>query len=568
MKKLLLSFGLFAATTYSFGQGVICNQTSPNPTAYSFTQASGWGMDMTIPGNFVHDTLAVASDTTGCGTITSASVSGKIAVIYRGTCNFTVKVQNAIAAGAVGVLIINNVATAPIPMGGTPAGPLNVPIAMISQADGASVRATMMGGPVKFYIGNKSGFFANDLALTDIGSMRANVGSLPISLAQNGTEFSVPLGAWIFNQGQNDLTNIVLSATIKRNGTSVHNVNSSATSIVSGDSTFVTLTTYSPATHQAGDYEIIYSVDFGSTDDYANDNTNTNYFALNDSLWSLCSLDTGVVSKQTYVRPADLPANQFESCIAFKNTNAARVAMDGIYFGGFLITAADTATVHLDDFEAFWSLYTWDDADFTLSNGTFDIINQVAFGSYTYPADADAMAGETIFMPLTGGDQGNSYYRFQNNQQYLLCIENFAPKLFMAYSDRDHYDEQFANDDLIRFPIRSDVGDFTPAGFRGLPVPSIAVRTSTTLNVSENELVNASAFPVPAKETITVKVQASGNATLKIVDMAGREVSTQQVKIENGQFQTSVAEMNAGTYVFTLDYANGTTSRFNVVVSK
>lgn len=567
MKKLLLSFGLFVTTTYSFGQ-VICNQTSPNPTIYSFTQASGWGMDLTVPGNFVHDTLAVASDTTGCGTITNASVSGKIAVIYRGTCNFTVKVQNAVAAGAVGVLIINNVATAPIPMGGTPTGPVNVPIAMISQADGASVRVTMTGGPVKFYIGNKSGFFNDDLALNDIGSMRANVGSLPISLAQNGTEFSVPLGAWVFNQGQNDLSNIVLNGTITRNGSSVHNVNSSPVSILSGDSAFVTLTTYSPASHQAGNYEITYTVDFGAADDYASDNTNTNYFSLSDSLWSLCSLDTTVVSKQTYVRPAELPVNQFESCIAFKNANAARVAMDGIYFGGFTITAADTATVHLDDFEAFWSLYTWDDPDFTITNGTFDIISQVAFGSFTYPSNGDPLAGETIFMPLTGGDQGTSHYRFVNNQQYLLCIENFQPKLFMAYSDRDHYDLQMETDDLIRFPNRSDAGDFTPAGFVGLPVPSIALRTATNLNVSENELVSVSAFPVPAKETITVKVQAAGDASLKIVDMAGREISTQQVKIENGQFQTSVAGMNAGTYVFTLDYANGTTSRFNVVVSK
>lgn len=567
MKKLLLSFGLFVATTYSFGQ-VICNQTSPNPTVYSFTQSSGWGMDMSITGNFVHDTLAVASDTTGCGTI-SNSVSGKIAVIYRGGCNFTVKVENAVAAGAVAVIIVNNVATAPIAMGGTPTGPINIPVVMISQADGAAVRATMQGGPVKFYIGNKVGFFANDLALNDIGSMRANVGSLPISLAQNGTEFSVPLGAWVFNQGQNDLTNIVLNATITRNGTSVHNVNSTpAASIPAGDSLFITTATYSPASHQAGDYEIVYSVSYGATDDYASDNTNTNYFSLSDSLWSLCSLDTAVVSKQTYVRPAELPANQFESCIAFKNTNANRVAMDGVYFGGFTITAADTATVDLDGFEAFWSLYTWDDADFTISNGSFDLLSQVAFGQFSYPANGNSLNGKTIFMPLTGGDQGTMSYRFTNNQQYLLCIENFQPKLFMAYSERDHYDQQINTDDLIRFPNRSDVGSFTPAGFVGLPVPSIALRTGTTLNVSENELVDASAFPIPAKETITVKVKAAGDATLKIVDMAGRQVSVQQVKIVNGQFETSVAGMNSGTYVFTLDYANGTTSRFNVVVSK
>ncbi|MCC6702092.1 MAG: hypothetical protein IT221_11240, partial [Fluviicola sp.] len=40
------------------------------------------------------------------------------------------------------------------------------------------------------------------------------------------------------------------------------------------------------------------------------------------------------------------------------------------------------------------------------------------------------------------------------------------------------------------------------------------------------------------------------------------------VKINNGQFTTNVAGMNAGTYVFSLEFANGTSSRFNVVVTK
>ncbi|MNY29423.1 hypothetical protein D3C86_1634640 [compost metagenome] len=138
----------------------------------------------------------------------------------------------------------------------------------------------------------------------------------------------------------------------------------------------------------------------------------------------------------------------------------------------------------------------------------------------------------------------------------------------MGFSTSDHYDFAMNADNMIRFPHRSDVGTWVNAGFVGLPVPSIAMRVGTNLSVDQNELVAASAFPIPAKEVITVKVNAAGDATLKIVDMAGREVSAQQVKIENGQFTTSVEGINSGTYVFHLNYANGTTSRFNVVVSK
>lgn len=166
-------------------------------------------------------------------------------------------------------------------------------------------------------------------------------------------------------------------------------------------------------------------------------------------------------------------------------------------------------------------------------------------------------------MPITSAPQ----YRFINNQTYLLCITSYVPKAFMAYSTKDHYDYQMNIDDLIRFPFRNEGTTWSNGGFIGLPVPAIAIRTGVTLDVAENK-VEAAAFPIPAKEVITVKVNAAGDATLRIVDMAGRQVSTQEVKIENGQFQTSVEGLNAGTYVFNLNYSNGTTSRFNVVVSK
>ena len=48
----------------------------------------------------------------------SADLSGKIALVSRGTCFFTVKVRNAQAAGAIGVVVVNSVAGDPFTMGG------------------------------------------------------------------------------------------------------------------------------------------------------------------------------------------------------------------------------------------------------------------------------------------------------------------------------------------------------------------------------------------------------------------------------------------------------------------
>ncbi|SMB96090.1 peptidase M36 fungalysin [Hymenobacter roseosalivarius DSM 11622] len=83
----------------------------------------------------------------GCGAFTNAAaINGNIAVVYRGTCGFADKVQNAQIAGAIAVVVINNAPGAPIAMGGTPTVPqpaIVIPAVMISQADGAGIRSLL-----------------------------------------------------------------------------------------------------------------------------------------------------------------------------------------------------------------------------------------------------------------------------------------------------------------------------------------------------------------------------------------------------------------------------------------
>ena len=77
--------------------------------------------------------------TLGCNTLTNASaINGNIAVIERGTCYFVDKVRNAQDAGAIGVLMINNVGGDPIIMGGTD-NTITIPSVMISKADGEAI---------------------------------------------------------------------------------------------------------------------------------------------------------------------------------------------------------------------------------------------------------------------------------------------------------------------------------------------------------------------------------------------------------------------------------------------
>ncbi len=101
---------------------------------------SSFGPDFnSVSGNLVLVDDGSADPTLGCGGLTNAAaINGNIAVIERGTCYFTEKVMNAQNAGAIGVLMINNVDGYPIIMGGTDSS-ITTPAIMISKSDGAAI---------------------------------------------------------------------------------------------------------------------------------------------------------------------------------------------------------------------------------------------------------------------------------------------------------------------------------------------------------------------------------------------------------------------------------------------
>ena len=97
-----------------------------------------------ISGDLVRYVDATAPVNDGCEAPTNgAELMGKIAVIDRGVCGFTVKVANAQAAGAVAVIIANNKdGNAVNGMGGTDAT-ITIPSFMITQDEGTEIYALL-----------------------------------------------------------------------------------------------------------------------------------------------------------------------------------------------------------------------------------------------------------------------------------------------------------------------------------------------------------------------------------------------------------------------------------------
>jgi hypothetical protein len=109
--------------------------------------SSGWGTPATgLCGNLVlvQDSAGFSN---GCNPVVN-NVAGKIAVIDRGVCTFVAKALNAQAAGAIGVIFANS-PTGANPVGGVFGGTSNtltIPVCMISNANGAIIKAELASG--------------------------------------------------------------------------------------------------------------------------------------------------------------------------------------------------------------------------------------------------------------------------------------------------------------------------------------------------------------------------------------------------------------------------------------
>jgi hypothetical protein len=124
-------------------QDVLKITTSDNETLYHVVRCGFGPQDITdIKGDLVFSSSSLA-----CEKI-SDDLTGKIAVVERGVCEFNIKVQNAQKAGAVAVLICQNVTDDPFPGGGTNPN-ITIPSFLGRLVDCDEIKLAMNNGLVK-----------------------------------------------------------------------------------------------------------------------------------------------------------------------------------------------------------------------------------------------------------------------------------------------------------------------------------------------------------------------------------------------------------------------------------
>jgi minor extracellular serine protease Vpr len=96
--------------------------------------------NVAVTGTLVDWSDVAGGDTLACDPATGSFGPDEVALISRGACTFTTKVRNAENAGAIAVLMYNNVAGPPVSVVHDGTAQPGIPAVMVSAADGADLR--------------------------------------------------------------------------------------------------------------------------------------------------------------------------------------------------------------------------------------------------------------------------------------------------------------------------------------------------------------------------------------------------------------------------------------------
>jgi len=573
MKKLLLTISAVALSAATYAQVIVAGISPQSIVAnYPHTWAdpgSGWGTpDFNIPGTYVQDTLMIVDDGStgtnpqgnpisaeGCNPLIN-NLTGKIAVVFRNTCEFGMKALNAQNAGAVGVIVVNRNPGEVIAMGAGASGAnVTIPVVMVDINDGLALIAEMANGPVVAFLGNKTGLFPNDAGISGGAALMPRQAIIPSQLAQSGSEFNFDLGARVYNYGNQAQGNVSLKATITNpSGATVYDNTVSGLSIAAGDSTDVdplqanNLPSFSLASYPVGTYTLTYTVDLGVPDNYDADNTLTTTFTVSDSLFGYAQADatTGVPAGGNYYRPSN--NNQtFSTCQVIDNANASRLKAKGVWFSA--TTSAASGAVLTGEEMALY-LYKWEDVFTGLddANLAFNTLTEVANGFYYYPDD---LQGETVYGAFT------TPVALEDNQRYLACVQTVNLNLYLGHENATNltWNEAYYLQPMT--PNESD-GTWYAAGFGSDLPSSMAVAVmDNDVNVAELNTIDGKAFPNPAADVVTVSIDGEGSAQLVVTDVAGKVAMSSALNLAAGQANVNLDALQAGLYIFNVTLENG-----------
>ena len=210
LKLAWKSAPMSAAAAVTLGYVPSMKVATPAPTGSGFYDygTASFGAVVQTGANFGALATVPADPVNGAGCLAfspavAAAVNGKVAIIDRGTCSFTVKAKNAQNAGAVGVIIANNAAGAAPGLGGSDATVV-IPTVSVSQADGVTLKQVVVDA-AKYGSRSKPGVATSAFALDTSRKAGADSAGRPLLYTPNPRVAGSSVSHWDVSASRNQL---------------------------------------------------------------------------------------------------------------------------------------------------------------------------------------------------------------------------------------------------------------------------------------------------------------------------------------------------------------------------
>ncbi len=560
---------------------------------------NNWGGAVTTPIINVQALKGPSSDTDGCTAFPAGYFAGKIALIYRGTCNFSCKSQNAQDAGAIACVIINNVPGGPVGMAlGTCTG-TTIPVFMISQEDGLPLFDQINAGNNVYMSFTPWGQgLAHDLGIIDNGGAQFPAYAMPFYQLNGNTnpyELKNVDGAFIANFGNNSESGVKLASTLSWTPTGGSTSEVRHDSIVDPNPLTVAdsiIAMYEPTPYNlnatgTGRFDLTYNLSMNNTDLYTGNNSLTYSMYTTDRIWS----------KGRY----DFTKNQPVSTIWYGTTGATPISWGPNFYvakGGYAAESLQFSIaqsgngVFPDQTEFDLYAFKWvdgynDGVTQYPKDGFIEGGELIMVGKATYLTNGVDSSEEYLTAPIFGMDgtskvylEDTSWYWFPAvtaSGFYIGCdgVLDFLPRTYGKYhnmigaTNDSTYIEPYASlwgDDANNISTnattyypsfafdKAEVDSVNYANQRGL-IPNIAminslhpmgVETTTPLSFTVN------VYPNPATNVVNVSMnntKVASKVTYTVIDALARFVTREEhTNVINDKFTYNTEKLPAGNY--------------------
>lgn len=560
LKRLLISLYsltfLLATTAIAqinenspFPCDVVVNSPSSIAGVYDYgTQvgmgAEEWGprLSETVTGDVAWGYTA-AGDSLGCEPVVT-DLSGKMAMIRRGACNFSLKVYNAQAAGAIGCLIVNHYDDATQDgnslvgmLGGDSLSAIVIPAAFISRNTGEAITSELdFGGTVSVSFQTKT--FYDPVVSYSYHTPQDQLFDIDV--------FQINL---INPDTMNSVTAEVTMEITDPNGDPV---TFTATEEIgpASDSAIVFADTYLPT--ELGTYNVTFTNNLNTEEV-------TSAFVVTEDTWAVDNnMFTGSIgpADETFQNEYGLRYNTGSLYLTGDNGVIAPYVSFGIGNASILNDTGDETTFAIRLYDA--------DADgdniIDLENGFDDLVGNTIAG-FDYTMDGNEEDNELIYVELESF-VGSSVELIPNHAYYVAILYNgldngngIAPRF--TRSNSTPY-----SPNLLTTPLELDQ---LYSGWNGsnvvtrLHTENFVVDTEEEAQILGEDQVTLS--PNPASDFVNLSLELENVADqveVHIYSANGGLVRIEQFDgVRSGTFRIETADLNTGAYFFSVRTPEG-----------